>query len=88
MEMIDMILVGWLSLLVIIFIGCIIMLRRNDQVLLIRNRVLDSIKPGTTNFDEMMDRYRTVSYERMLFSFKSAKKLEKELKEIVGLDKR
>ena len=87
MDIIDMVLIGGMIFGMMIFIGSVIILIRNDQVYKIRYKILNLIRMETKlKADEMLNKFQTVSYDNMLFSFKSPKRLEKELKKKVGLD--
>ena len=78
MEMIILSICGF----VLIFAICLSI--RNQLVYNLRTRVLKKIVPtGENDFYEKMNKYREISYDDMLFSFKSIKLIEKEFTKYV-----
>ncbi len=71
---------------------CIYMIIRNELVFKLRQRVLHDIHNAKIPFKKTMKMYElydTVSYYRMMWRiFTSTKKIEKECRERVGLDKK
>ena len=74
---------------------CIIMLIRNEFAYDVRKKILDAIRHEgdmandiyeLKKVEDMLDKYPLIGYHRLIFSLKSSKKMEKECRELIGLD--
>lgn len=74
-----------LIILLLFFILHVCLWFRNESVRNIRTNILSDIEPGDPKFYDKLKKFKSISYESMLFSFKSIHRLDKEMrKKIFG----
>ena len=85
----------YILFLILIILGLIYMLIRNEFAYGVRKRILDAIKYEgdiAKNLDDlkkvevMLDKYPSINTFKMMFSFKTSQRMEKECRKIVGLE--